>query len=331
MMIFASSKDRFLATLAHEMRNPLAPIGNAVQVIARRMPEDREIQWANGVVERQLKMMSRLLDDLLDLSRVVLNKLTLQRQLVDLVTVITAAVETSRPLITGAGHALTLDMPKEPIYVEGDPVRLAQVFANLLNNAAKYTLPGGHIALNARAAGPQVSISVSDDGMGIAEEFMPSLFNIFSQADSTGTLSQGGLGIGLSLDVVIDVVETSRFAVIIVGGTPRRPNPPQRPAEKLSRALVPIELSERQRVEPHPHAGGRKREVQLRCLDRQRLLHLPSLGDVQCGTGNSVDETVRVPCGFDPKVEDPWTRGKLGLNLSAHATARSQRFRFHLG
>jgi signal transduction histidine kinase len=193
------SKDRFLATLAHEMRNPLAPIGNAVQVIARRMPQDRDIQWAHGVVERQLKVISRLLDDLLDLSRVVLNKLTLKRQLVDLAAAITAALETSRPLIDGAGHALTVDLPKDPVYVEGDPVRLAQVFANLLNNAAKYTRPGGHIRLHVCADGPNAVVSVSDDGTGIGAEFMPSLFKVFSQADSTLAFSQGGLGIGLSL------------------------------------------------------------------------------------------------------------------------------------
>ena len=193
------SKDRFLATLAHELRNPLAPIGNAMQVIAKRLPQDPDVRWASEVVERQLKMVSRLLDDLLDLSRVVLNKLTLQRQQVDLATVVAAALETSRPLIDGAGHVVTLDLPQEPVHVEGDAVRLSQVFANLLNNAAKYTDPGGHIALQARVEGPHVAVSVSDDGMGIDEKFMPSLFKIFSQAESSFAMSQGGLGIGLSL------------------------------------------------------------------------------------------------------------------------------------
>jgi signal transduction histidine kinase len=193
------SKDRFLATLAHELRNPLAPIGNAVQVIAKRLPQDPDVQWASEVVERQLKMVSRLLDDLLDLSRVVLNKLTLQRHQIDLAVVIAAALETSRPLIDGAGHTVTLDLPKEPVHVVGDSLRLSQVFANLLNNAAKYTGPGGHIGLHAWVDGTQVVVSVSDDGMGIAEEFMPSLFNIFSQAESSVAQSQGGLGIGLSL------------------------------------------------------------------------------------------------------------------------------------
>jgi PAS domain S-box-containing protein len=192
-------KDEFLAMLAHELRNPLAPIRNAVQLLQAKGPPTPELQWARGVIDRQVRLMARLLEDLLDVSRISRNTLEVRRERVDLAAVVEAAVETSRPVIEAARHELVIALPGEPIHLEADPVRLAQVFANLLNNAAKYSEDGGHIRLSAERQGDNVVVSVKDDGIGIAPEMLPRLFEIFSQDRPALVRSQGGLGIGLSL------------------------------------------------------------------------------------------------------------------------------------
>jgi CheY-like chemotaxis protein len=192
-------KDEFLATLAHELRNLLAPIRNALQVLRAKGPPEPELVWCRDVIDRQVRQMARLLDDLLDISRVTLGKLELRKERVTLAAVVDSAVETSRPLVRAGGHDLTVALPDEPVYLEADPVRLAQVFSNLLNNAAKYTERGGRIRLTARFAGPEVEVSVKDTGIGIAPEHLPRLFDKFSQVASALERSQGGLGIGLSL------------------------------------------------------------------------------------------------------------------------------------
>lgn len=190
-------KDQFLATLAHELRNPLAPIGNAVHILLAKGPPDPELRWAREVIDRQVRQMTRLLDDLLDASRISYDKLELRRERIDLTTVIQMAVETSRPLIEGGGHELTVTLPGEPVHLDADPVRLAQILSNLLNNAAKYTEPGGHIRLTGRQEGDEVVVSVQDDGIGVPAEMLPAIFDVFSQAKLQRSL--GGLGIGLSL------------------------------------------------------------------------------------------------------------------------------------
>jgi PAS domain S-box-containing protein len=192
-------KDEFLATLAHELRNPLAPIRNALQILEAKDPSQPELQWSRGVLDRQVRLMSRLLEDLLDVSRISLNKLELRKERVELAVVLEAALETSRPVIDAGGHALTLALPPEPIYLDVDPVRMAQVFANLLNNAAKYSEKGGRIRLTAVRSGGDVIVSVKDSGIGIVPEVLPRIFDIFSQAKPALAWSQGGLGIGLSL------------------------------------------------------------------------------------------------------------------------------------
>jgi PAS domain S-box-containing protein len=192
-------KDEFVATVAHELRNPLAPIRNALQILTAKGPPDPELQWARGVIGRQVRLMSRLLDDLLDVSRISRRQVELRKERVELAALVEAALETSRPLLEAAGHALTVALPPAPIHLEADPVRMAQVFANLLNNAAKYTEPGGRIGLTAERQGGDVVVSVKDDGMGIAPEMLPRVFQIFAQANRALVRSQGGLGIGLSL------------------------------------------------------------------------------------------------------------------------------------
>jgi CheY-like chemotaxis protein len=192
-------KDEFVATLAHELRNPLAPIRNAVRLLEQKGPPDPELAWGHAVIERQVAYMTRLLEDLLDVSRIAQGKLELRRSLVLLSSVLDAAIETSRPAIEAAGHTLKVSLPEAPLQLDADAVRLAQVFANLLTNAAKYTERGGLIELSATAQGLETVVSVRDTGIGIAPEMLGKLFLMFSQAQPAVQRSQGGLGIGLSL------------------------------------------------------------------------------------------------------------------------------------
>jgi PAS domain S-box-containing protein len=192
-------KDEFLATVAHELRNPLAPIRNAVKILKAKGPPQPELQWGRDVIDRQVQLMARLLEDLLDVSRISRNNLELRKERVELAAVLDAALETSRPMIEAGNHELTLTLPPEPIHLEVDPVRLAQGFANLLSNAAKYTEEGGRIWLTAERHGSDVIVSVKDSGIGITAEMLPRIFDIFSQAKPALVRSQGGLGIGLSL------------------------------------------------------------------------------------------------------------------------------------
>ena len=195
----ARRKDEFLATLAHELRNPLAPVRNAVQILKAKGPPDQDSAWARDVIDRQVAQMARLLDDLLDVSRITRGKLELRRQRVELGGVVETAVETSRPLIEAGGHELTVDLPPGPVHLDADPVRLAQVLSNLLNNAAKYTERGGRIHLAAERNGASVLVSVKDTGIGVEGEMLPRLFEMFSQAKPALERAQGGLGIGLAL------------------------------------------------------------------------------------------------------------------------------------
>ena len=192
-------KDEFVATLAHELRNPLAPIRNAVKLLQAKGPPTPELKWARGVIDRQVQLMSRLLDDLLDVSRISRNSLQLRKERVDLASAVEAAVETSRPVIDAGHHELTIALPAGPVWLEADPVRLAEIFANLLNNAAKYTEEGGRIRLAAERCGNEIVVSVKDTGIGITADMLPRVFEIFSQSKQSLERSQSGLGIGLSL------------------------------------------------------------------------------------------------------------------------------------
>jgi len=191
-------KDHFLATLAHELRNPLAPIRTGLQVL--QMTKDPEqAQKTCEMMERQLGHMVRLVDDLLDVSRITLGKLQLKRAPVDFSVVITSAIEATRSLIESAGHELTVSLPGEPMPLDVDPTRLAQVFANLLNNAAKFTPRGGRIQLSAELEPNSLVVRVSDSGLGIPREMLPQVFEMFTQVGRSLEGAQGGLGIGLTL------------------------------------------------------------------------------------------------------------------------------------
>ena len=192
-------KDEFLAMLAHELRNPLAPVLNAVQVMQLLGPVDPNLQRAREMIERQVGHLARLVDDLLDVSRITRGKIKLQKAAVELAAVIARAVETSQPLMEARRHELTVTLPPGPTWVEGDAARLAQVVSNLLNNAAKYTEDGGHIRLTAERGPGEAVVRVEDDGMGIHADLLPHVFELFTQGDRSPARSEGGLGIGLTL------------------------------------------------------------------------------------------------------------------------------------
>jgi PAS domain S-box-containing protein len=192
-------KDEFLAILAHELRNPLAPIRNAVQYLGMEGLTERDVKTGRDVISRQVTIMVRLIDDLLDVSRISRNKLDIRKQRVVLAAILESAVEGSRPLILEGGHELTIRMPQEPLELDADPVRLAQVFMNLLNNAAKYTKRSGHIWLAADREGSDAVVSVRDNGIGIPSDMRSRIFEMFTQVDRSRDRSQGGLGIGLTL------------------------------------------------------------------------------------------------------------------------------------
>jgi len=192
-------KDNFIATLAHELRNPLAPIRNALTLMRRLDPLNPQLSWGRDVIDRQVTQMTRLLEDLLDVSRITRSKLTLQCEDIELATIVEQAIEIARPAIDEANHVLEVALPENPLTLYGDATRLAQVVSNLLINAAKYTPPSGKISLTARVAQGDVVLSVKDTGIGIAPEHLSRIFEMFSQIPSSKARTHGGLGIGLAL------------------------------------------------------------------------------------------------------------------------------------
>ncbi|HMB02176.1 MAG TPA: ATP-binding protein, partial [Isosphaeraceae bacterium] len=192
-------KNAFLAMLAHELRNPLAPIKNSLEVLRSPGEEGADLAWATEIIARQVRHLARLVDDLLDMSRITLGKIELRKARVALETLTAHALDLVRPLLDAKGHELVVALPPEPIELEVDPARMEQVLCNLLNNAAKYTEPGGRIELSAARDGDEVVLVVRDNGVGIAPEVLPRIFDLFVQADRSLDRAQGGLGIGLTL------------------------------------------------------------------------------------------------------------------------------------
>ncbi len=195
----ARRKDDFLATLAHELRNPLAPIRTALELIRLTKGEPVRLERASAVMERQLLQMVRLIDDLLDVSRITRNKIELRKERVTLQDVIQSAVETSAPLFAELRHSLSVDLPREPIVLDADFTRLAQIFGNVLNNAGKYTEPGGRVKVSCTVQARSVEVRIADDGIGFTREQGASIFEMFAQVTPALERARGGLGIGLAL------------------------------------------------------------------------------------------------------------------------------------
>ena len=192
-------KDEFLATLAHELRNPLAPLSNTLEILKRSSGPDASVRRGLDTMERQLEQLVRLVDDLLDLSRITHNRIELRKRPVELASVLRQAILAAQPLANAARHTIEVNVPSEPLYLHADPVRLAQVFGNLLNNSCKYTPPGGTIRVTAQRDDQSAVVTVTDTGIGIPRDRLASIFDMFAQVDQTLERSQGGLGIGLTL------------------------------------------------------------------------------------------------------------------------------------
>ena len=192
-------QEEFLAMLAHELRGPLAPIRNAVAILERIAAAHPQLPWIHDLLKRQTDQMTRLLDDLLDVARVTSGKVTLRKRPVAVVEFVNQAVETSRPMIDARRQQFTLEIPEEPLYVDGDLSRLTQVITNLLNNASKYTHEGGTIALSVYSFGRYVVLRLKDNGSGIPADTLPRIFDLFAQSDRALARAQGGLGIGLTV------------------------------------------------------------------------------------------------------------------------------------
>jgi PAS domain S-box-containing protein len=216
----ARRKDEFLAMLAHELRNPLAPIRNALQIVRLAKHDSPAFAEARDMMERQVQNLVRLIDDLMDVSRISRGKIELKKERMDLGTILKSAIEISRAQIEAARHELTVTLPPNAIWVQADQTRLAQVVANLLNNAAKYTEPGGRIWLNAERDGVKAVIRVRDTGIGIPSEMLPHIFDIYVQVSTSLDRSQGGLGLGLTL--VKRLVELHNGSVEVFSAGPHQ-------------------------------------------------------------------------------------------------------------
>jgi CheY-like chemotaxis protein/two-component sensor histidine kinase len=258
----ARRKDVFLATLAHELRNPLAPIRSGIEILRMETPDPARFQEICAIMERQTQQLIVLVDDLLDVSRITRGKLSLRKSPVKLSEVVEIAIGTVTPLFDEAGHQLTVDIPDGGIMIEADPHRMAQVLSNLLSNAAKYTPPGGCVRLAARAEGPELLISVRDSGIGIPPEMREAIFDMFTQVDQP--LEEGVRGLGIGLTLVKSLVEMhdgsiealsdgvgqgSEFLIrapIVVTERPNRPRAPRKhePPEQPKRRVLVVDDNE---------------------------------------------------------------------------------------
>jgi signal transduction histidine kinase len=339
-------KDEFLAMLAHELRNPLAPIRNAVHILRARMAADGELRWVQDVIERQLGSLTRLVDDLLDVSRITRGKINISRETVALGAIINSAVETVQPLLLEKQHRLSLDVPEPELLLDGDLTRLTQVIGNILSNAAKYTDSGGRILLTGRRDGEYLEIRVRDDGTGIAATDLPRIFDLFTQAGQNDERELGGLGIGLAL---------VRRLVELHGGTvaaqsaglghgsefivrlPRRAGQPYTasvpasapvpaPAPAPAPACVPAPAAERANGQPLPNTANRTGrrllivDDNLDALDSLAALMEMSGHEVHMATDGELALTVAESCRPEVVLLD------LGLpKLDGYEVARRLR------
>jgi PAS domain S-box-containing protein len=327
-------KDQFIALLAHELRNPLAPLRNGLQVLRLADTDTSAIAQARDMMDRQLGHMVRLIDDLLDISRVSQNKMELRRSRVLLKDVISSAVETARPAIEEAGHEFTISLPPEPVYLDADLTRLAQVFSNLLNNSAKYTERGGRILLAAERQGSEVIVSVRDTGLGIPANDLPRIFDMFSQVDRSVERSTGGLGIGLALVKGLVEMHGGKVTAMSAGEGKGSTFTVKLPAfERTAAPLAPV------RSESESHYAGPLRRILVvddnRDSANSMAIMLKLMGN-EVRTAHDGIEAIETAQEFRPKAilmdlgmprlngyeatrrirEQPWGRGMLIIALT---------------
>jgi PAS domain S-box-containing protein len=293
-------KDEFLALLAHELRNPLAPLRNGLQVMRLAADNANLVAKTRDMMDRQLSHMVRLIDDLLDISRISRNKMELRLSRVLLADAVSSAVEIARPALEAAGQELTVALPLEPVHLDADLTRLAQVFGNLLNNSAKYTERGGHIELTAARDGGQVAVAVRDDGIGIPAAALPNIFDLFSQVDRSIERSTGGLGIGLAL--VKGLVEMH-------GGTVEAASPGQGKGSTFTVRLPALEnraeLSPAAPAEAWPDSSRSNRRILVVDDSRDSAASMATMLQLlgnEVRTAHDGLEAVRIAEQFRPQV-----------------------------
>ena len=296
-------KDEFLATLAHELRNPLAPLRNSLELMKLAGGDAGLVESARSTAERQVAQMVRLIDDLLDVSRITRNRLEMRRRPVDLAPVVLHAVEATRPLFEHARHTLEVALPPEPIRLDADPARLTQVFANLLTNACKYTEPGGSVWLQAAREGKVVVIRVRDTGIGIPAERLSEVFDLFTQVDRSLERTQGGLGIGLSLVRRIVEMHAGTVAVTSAGEGQGSEFTVRLPvlAEEIA-LFVPSEPTAPQAAVRPKTAGGRFLVVDDNRDGADSLAELLTRTGAVTRTAHDGEDAVRAAADFRPDV-----------------------------
>jgi PAS domain S-box-containing protein len=294
----ARRKDEFLATLAHELRNPLAPMRNALEIQRLRLPAGAaQLHWSHELLERQLRQLTRLVDDLLEIARITQGRLELRREPLELASVVQAAVDAAQPLMQARRHTFTQTLPEVPLHLEGDGARLTQVLLNLLNNAAQYTPEGGHIVLALCREGQEAVIRVRDDGIGLAPEHLPHIFEMFSQVQPALARSHGGLGIGLAL--------VRALAALHGGSVNARSEGPGRGSEFELRLPLPVQppVAEAVAAAPAPAPDARRVMVVDDNPDAaESLALLLELQGHEVRTAHDGPGAVALAQGFRPEV-----------------------------
>jgi PAS domain S-box-containing protein len=298
-------KDEFLAMLGHELRNPLAPITNSLHALRAEQPSSPIAQEAIAVIDRQSKRLTRLVDDLLDVSRITTGKIHVRKERVDLHTIINHAVETTGHLVESRKLELTICLPTESIWLEADPARMEQVMSNLICNAAKYTEPGGHIWVTAERQGPEAIVSIKDTGIGILREMLPNIFDLFVQGDRSLDRAQGGLGIGLTLVKALVQMHEGRVEAHSPGvgkGT-----------EFIVRLPVVAEVMP---IKPQesPAPVPRGRSLRLLVVDDSKDT-VDSLAMVMRTNGHEVSTANSGPAGLRAALSEPFDAVLLDLGL----------------